>query len=371
MKSLGVPHAGCFAASYPEVQWHATQCKAAPHLRYAPTTRSSPETVGNGTDYSAVVSGSISSATGSFPSVSAGSTEYQVVNGNQVANDFSLQLNTAPFTSPMCSGPGIGSGCKGWQQFVYATSVNEIFIQDWLLGYDTTCPADWTQYQSDCYRNTAASPWNGPAALTVADLASVQLTGIANAGDNDTVIMTATSGFATAESSSDTLGLANNWNTAEFDVFGNANSSEAVFSPGTSISTSTAINDGSATAPTCAMEGFTGETNNLNMAPTAAIGTQAFPTTVSDQTYSAQPTPSCADVVSASGSTVIPDSDITNFTPVQFLPTMMVPIHAEEMGTRPHRALDPILDRLHRRSDSTSISTEPTTHQHLSTTTAI
>jgi hypothetical protein len=62
--------------------------------------------VGNGTDYAARVTGLMSSATGSFDSVSGVTSETGQVNGSgpQVANTFSLQLNTNQFTTSMCSG---------------------------------------------------------------------------------------------------------------------------------------------------------------------------------------------------------------------------------------------------------------------------
>ena len=52
---------GCFQASFPDLVWHATTCVTAPELPFVPAQLSSqkaaPDTVGNGVDYSAVVSG--------------------------------------------------------------------------------------------------------------------------------------------------------------------------------------------------------------------------------------------------------------------------------------------------------------------------
>src|SRR5215469_17110569 len=147
IESAGLPGKGCFTASFPRVEWRKTPCKAAPDLPYPPTRGIASQTVGNGVDYSAEVSGHLTSATGSFDFVTPGATETGQQNGvgPQVANTFSLQLNTKPFTSPECSGSP-NPGCLGWQQFIYSTTYNQVFIQYWLLKYNTTCPGGWTSF---------------------------------------------------------------------------------------------------------------------------------------------------------------------------------------------------------------------------------
>ena len=119
---------GCYRASYPSLRWHAVKCVAAPRIPLVPALprgsarHAGPATVGDGTDYSAVVSGLISKATGTFQDVSSGITEKGQIggSGSQVANAFSLQLNSQFFAGrPACSGSGDPSGCLAWQQFVY------------------------------------------------------------------------------------------------------------------------------------------------------------------------------------------------------------------------------------------------------------
>jgi hypothetical protein len=93
------PGSGCYHATYPVLRWRAVKCVAAPKVPLvpAPLSRSArhggPDTVGDGTDYSAVVSGLISKATGTFQGVSSGITEEGQAggSGSQVANAFSLQ----------------------------------------------------------------------------------------------------------------------------------------------------------------------------------------------------------------------------------------------------------------------------------------
>ena len=142
------PGGGCYSASYPKLQWHAAGCVTARNWRFAPST------VGNGADYSAQVSGTISKATGTFKDVSPRISEKGQVDatGSKIANAFSLQLNTEFFTgSPACSGSSDPSGCQAWQQFVYAykacsAGASCIFIQYWLIDYDATCPSAWNTF---------------------------------------------------------------------------------------------------------------------------------------------------------------------------------------------------------------------------------
>jgi hypothetical protein len=71
------PGRGCFRASYPNLQWHATTCTTVAQPACAPATQTrrvkpaTPNTVGNGYDYSAQVAGTIFQATGSFTNVSS------------------------------------------------------------------------------------------------------------------------------------------------------------------------------------------------------------------------------------------------------------------------------------------------------------
>src|ERR1700690_3828992 len=57
---------GCFRASYPALAWHAAKCVAAPRIPVVPAVPSGsarhagPETLGDGVDYSAQVTGLIS-----------------------------------------------------------------------------------------------------------------------------------------------------------------------------------------------------------------------------------------------------------------------------------------------------------------------
>ena len=66
--------------------------------------------------------------------------------GGQVANTFSLQLNTNFFSnSPTCNGAANPSTCQAWEQFVYSNA-GSAFIQYWLIGYNAACLAGWNTY---------------------------------------------------------------------------------------------------------------------------------------------------------------------------------------------------------------------------------
>jgi hypothetical protein len=294
---LATPGSGCFDASYPALRWHATPCAVAPQVAYAPA---SPQAVGDGKDYSAVVTGLISKATGTFTNVSPNITE-KGKPGNQgaaKANTFSLQLNSEFFSSPRCSGASKPAKCVGWEQFVYTTAPNDVFMQYWMLDYDTNCPSGWFTYNVAghvyCYTNSPAAHVKG-GAITAKDLARVQLAGQAVAGGNDQVSLALGSGKATAVSNRDNVvTLASSWHSAEFGVYGDGGGGSANFGKNTTLQAQTTLIASTSAAPKCVKEGFTGETNNLNLVHTPALGSQPSPTIASRQTNAAASKASCA-----------------------------------------------------------------------------
>ena len=296
---------GCFQASFPALTWHATTCVTAPDVPFAPAASSSHqgalETVGNGVDYSAEVSGTISKATGTFTNVSTKISEKGQAGGvgKEKANQFSLQLNTEFFHgSPACSGASIPTSCLAWQQFVYTTSPNEVFMQYWLINYNTACPktGGWITYSGsgfiDCYANSSATKLS--KALTAKSLATLSLSGSAQGGGNDQVEVIAAGKATLATGLDSKVDLAPNWNTTEWDVFGDGGGSEAIFGKNTTLEAVTTLTATSSSAPTCVAEGFTGETNNLSLAATPALGSETSPTMGSKQTNGTTGTASCA-----------------------------------------------------------------------------
>jgi hypothetical protein len=301
MAKVSQPGSGCYKASYPSLSWHAVKCVAAPNIALVPRAsarHAGPATVGDGTDYSAVVSGLDSKATGTFTNVSSGITEkgQNGGSGSKVANAFSLQLNSQFITgSPACSGASSPSSCQAWQQFVYtydSSTTGSIFMQYWLIDYNATCPSGWFTYSTDCYTNSASS---NVSRLTAAQLATVNLGATATKGGNDAVSLSVGSGSATTVTGKDTkIDLASYWNTTEWGVYGDGGGSAADFGSGTTLEAQTALTATSSGAPSCVKEGFTGETNNLKLAKTPALGSEPSPTMASKQTNGTAGTASCA-----------------------------------------------------------------------------
>jgi hypothetical protein len=296
--------AGCYQASYPSLTWHAVACVTAPEIPLAPAVsgrsagHAGPATVGDGTDYSAVVSGLISKATGTFTNVSSNISEKGDVggSGSQVANSFSLQLNSQFFSgSPACSRSSDPSGCQAWQQFAYTYNgggTGDVFMQYWLINYDASCPSGWYSYSPDCYTNSSATEVSG---ITAAELASVNLSASAVSGGNDAVSLSIGSGQAVTVTGKDTkVDLASSWNTTEWGVFGDGGGSAANFGSGNTLEAQTALTSTGSGAPSCVEEGFTGETNNLKLAATPALGSESSPTMASEQTNGSSGTASCA-----------------------------------------------------------------------------
>lgn len=293
MRQTPIPNnkRACFTASFSasdpnKTEWNEVPCTTPPNYPYRfKRGFRQPNLVGNGTDYSAEVPNLITAATGSFSSVTGVTSESGDVGGNPppVANTFTLQLNSKPFSTTLCnSSPN--QLCQGWQQFVYSNA-GVAFIQYWLLYYNTTCPAGF---------NTDSAPpdihcWkNGPGTASVpvqpiTNLANLSLTGTANSGGTDTVIMSIP-GTLSAANADSILDLASGWNGVEFVLVGDCCSSQANFNAGSTIVVTTTVHHGSTTnAPTCVLDGYTGETNNLTLAATAPIGTLPSPGIVSTQ----------------------------------------------------------------------------------------
>ena len=286
---LREPGTGCFHASYPALQWHATRCVTAPRVPVAPALPQAARharsaAVGNGTDYAAQVPGLISRATGTFQDVSPNITEQGKVDNEgpaNVANAFSLQLNSQFFDYPAaCARSSDPANCQTWQQFLYVFGLNgtsSVYMQYWLLSYDATCPSGWITSKSgstiSCFKNSSATQ---VTTLSAAQLATVQLSGSATSGGNDGVTLATGSGQATLVTGSDSvLHLASYWNTTEWGVYGDANSGEALF---------------------CISAGFTGETSNLKLTstPAPATGSESLPTMASRQTNAATGTANCS-----------------------------------------------------------------------------
>jgi hypothetical protein len=274
----------CYHASYPSTVWKEVACVTAPNRPFAhwlPNAKKiesmkaaeneQAQTVGDSVDYIAKVPGLMDLAIGQFSAISGVTSE----TGYDGANDYSLQLNSNFMSSPACNGH---SGCLAWQQYVYSSGEQALFIQYWLLDYGT-CPSGWNTYGSDCWKNSSAVQ---VPTIPVTELINVDLWGGA-ASANDSIRLTTGSYYPSAGVDSysfttpnSVLDLVAGWDESEFNVFGDGGGSVATFNSGSSIGVRIQLlEQGSTqTAPTCvANAGTTGETNNLTLgACTTGVG---------------------------------------------------------------------------------------------------
>jgi hypothetical protein len=232
--------------------------------------------VGNQTDNSAQVSGTLSWATGSFPSVTGAPVGL---------GSFSLQLNTNTFTTSACSSAANPAICQGWQQFIYAgtDSSGQVFMQYWLLQYGNPCPSGWTSFQDMfscstgcCYKNSLGADV-GP--LAGIHLDSVTLTGSATPGGWDQATLWY-GNSANALGFDSMLNLAAAWNTAEFNIFGNCCGASYSFPSGVTLLGKIDVWNGTTAAPICTLDGTTGETNNLNLVPAGCCASGGSPPSI-------------------------------------------------------------------------------------------
>ncbi len=304
------PKKGCFTSSYPSTEWQEVPCTTPPARPYPPARGGRrPDQIGNGIDVSAqVTSGHISEAIGSFDSVT-GVTSVSNPGGVK-GSGFSLQLNANFFTTPTCNGAANPSKCLGWQQFVYSNS-GIAFVQFWLILYNTTCPQGWFTFtpdgsEIDCYRN---SDGVDVPVQTVANLVNLSLTGQANAGGIDTIIMATGSNLYSAQNEDSVVNLAQGWQAAEFNIVGDCCGSETIFNSGSTIVVRTSVGNGSPQAPSCLGKGFTAETNNLFFVQASAVPPmESLPAVVFTQSSAASTTLPCNSATRLSASSKLTDT---------------------------------------------------------------
>jgi hypothetical protein len=308
MAQKSLPRKGCFSAAYPSREWNATRCTAAPKIPMTPKRGTRPLVVGNGNDISAQAPiGFISTAIGSFDNVTNVTSESSPIgnSGAPVANAYTLQVNTNPFASSVCSGAGNPAQCSGWEQFVFFNggSSGAAFIQYWLIRYNNPCPSgqSWNQFSFSgstdiyCWKNDSGGAVAVPN-QPITNLLQLSLSGAVSATSDGVTMFVGTTAYARAGDNA--VNAASGWTTAEFNVFGAGGSSAgggaASFNSGASVTPRTRIVYGGTAAPTCVAQGFTGETNNLSFGPSAPSASQPGPAVVFSESTAGGATSNCA-----------------------------------------------------------------------------
>jgi hypothetical protein len=280
MMQIPLPKKGCFEASYPSKEWREVPSTKVPPIPMLRRRGVRPIIVGNGNDVSAQpCAGLISSATGSFDSVTGVTSESGQINGTGplVADAYTLQLNTNFFTLPTGTVAGAPPGCQGWEQFVFENDgtsgpTYSVYIQYWLINFGPTSPGPgwYGPYGSDWFKNSTSQSTVPNQPIT--NLANLSLGGTVSAGA-DSYFFSTGSGAMFAGTGDNLVNAAAGWNIAEFGVFGDGGLGQANFNLGSTIDASivvrTEIIYGGTAPPVCVAVGFTGETNNLSFGPTA------------------------------------------------------------------------------------------------------
>jgi hypothetical protein len=302
---------GCFKVSYPNTTWERVACSRAAAVPYIRAHGTPPTTVGNGTDSLATVSsGTISSSEGSFPTANNITSESEIDptnNGpgsnNLGPNIFSLQMNTQDFTTASCNGGT--QYCQGWVQFLYSSGTSQGVLIEYSLLYYTTsnngCPPGWSPYETPisgqryytCFFNTSVT---SVPSQSFTNLSGMTLTGSVTANGNDQVILSTDGTLYKLSYPDSTLNLAGAWTASEFNIFGDCCGYEASFNTGATLVVRTTVDNGTTDAPSCASGGFTGETNNLSLAPPCCPYGGAAPGIIFVESSATGIAPNCAQL---------------------------------------------------------------------------
>jgi hypothetical protein len=297
MERLPKPNSPCLVASYPALQWRETQCAVPPANPLLPANGLRHQTVGDGTDFTAIVSGYVNLAEGEFSDVTGVTSEYALKRKHHRQNVYSLQLNTQFFSTESCAALGSPDpqGCFGWEQFAYDTGPPVgVFIEYWLADFGplgTECPSGWhrysvkTQNEVDCWINSKLIP---TPVEPITALKKLRLLGAAAYGSRgqDFVELIVEGGSIYYVAGQNWFpDLQSAWQDAEFNIFGDCCGDQATFNPGSTIDVRTQVDSGASAAPTCQREGFTAESNNLFLTTTPVKWPQAqYPSVVFAET---------------------------------------------------------------------------------------
>ena len=326
MAQIPLPKKGCFQAQYPNKVWREVTCVPTPNyplLPAPPRHGPRPLIVGNNNDISPQTpSGFISTAIGSFDSVSGVTTESGPVGnaGPSLSDTYTLQMNTNFFASnTVCQNAAVPSACNGWQQFVFenntaSSPAHRAYIQYWLIQYNTTCPTgqSWNQISLYggiyCWKNNSGGAVSVPN-QPIANLGNLSLTGTVSSTADQVSVFDGTTSYARAGDNA--VAASAGWNIAEFNIFGDGGNSSgggtASFAGNVTLVPRTRIIYGGRDAPTCTANGYTAEMNNLSFGPTAPAASPPGPAIAFTESIGGGSTSNCA------AATAVGDPHLTTF----------------------------------------------------------
>jgi uncharacterized protein YjbI with pentapeptide repeats len=287
-------------ASEPAVPTLSGGSSASPAPHVDAGSGGGPSGGASGSDYSVFAPAGtyIGAASGSFPSTYDLTSEYNTGSGGNcspgTSNCYSLQLNSNLFSFIATPSTGTAVYNDSWQQFVYENQPeggSNIYIQYVLIGSHPSgagCSGvvsldgiSWSvnpKQPSICYGFSPSVSVG--SSFVSAPLSDLVLNAQANyeGSGNDVLQLCGTPSSGLGCTSPLTmpdniLDLYQNWTGSEFNVFGDAGGSEAVYNVGTTITVSNTITqpNGDSIAPTCERYSQTGETNNLLLGPCGTI----------------------------------------------------------------------------------------------------
>lgn len=307
MQGLSKPTHACLTASYPEKQWRNVPCVMPPNDPLLPARGVTRATVGDGKDFSAVVAGHVSFAEGAFHDVTGVTSEYVVKRKRHIANAYSLQLNTQFFNTEACASLGSPdpATCFGWEQFAYDTTHPiGVFIEYWLVDFGplgTTCPSSWhkyvfkTQGEVNCWINSPEIPTPVEPITALRKLRLVGAAAYDSRSQDFAQLIDGNKSLYYVGGQNWFPDLSSQWQVAEFNVLGDCCGDQAIFNPGSTIVVRTQVDSGTTAAPSCAVEGFAAESNNLHLTATPADWpTLQYPSIVFTETNAKHTKASCA-----------------------------------------------------------------------------
>ena len=310
------PKKSCYVANYPDTAWTEVACTKPPTVPQRLASGPGANTVGNNSDDSAQLPSNnyISQSEGLFASATGITSETggQCPNPDHpttpllAPNAFTLQLNTNSFyTKTWCSLVANKiSDCAAEEQFLFSNSQCGkgetnfpalsshacVYIQYWLQNYGP-CPTNlWNiSPPNSCYINSTYGTPVPQQVVTNAELESLKLTA-SNVYVQEPVKLSSGGGGEVVSHMFDTVTLAigptvysltgdnvipelwSSWSASEFNIFGDGCSTKASFNTGTALQVQTTVDTAGASAPTCSGQGYTLETNNLELGLCSSVG---------------------------------------------------------------------------------------------------